>query len=103
MILTLHPTLQTTLSLSVCTATTLSQFPSLSVFHKDLCLDLLYSLLFTQLLFPPSLKSALSFTTHTLMTLSSRNMRPLIKSQISSSPCRSVLTDDVKTWMTVTE
>ena len=56
-----------------------------SVFHKDQSLDL-YSLLFTQL-FPLSMKSSsqlLSFTTHTLMTLNSRNLRPLIKSQISS-------------------
>ena len=85
-----QPTLLTALNLSVSTATPLSQVPSHSVLHRDQALQLC-SLFFTQLLFLRLLKSTLPFTTYKPMTLNSRNLRPLIKSQISSSSCRSVL------------
>ena len=49
------------------------------------------TVLFTQLFFPQSLKSVLSSTIHMLMSVNSRNLRPLIKSLISSSPCTSLL------------
>ena len=76
-------------TLSIPTATPLNSLPSRSVFHKDQSLDL-YSLLFIQLLFPLSFKGTLSLTIQLPMTLISRNLRPLIKSHISSSPCRIV-------------
>ena len=76
--------------LSASAATHPSQLPSLSVFHRDQSLDLSFSFSI-QLLFLLQLKSSPSFITHTLTTLSSKSLHPLIKSLTSSCLCRNVL------------
>ena len=81
---------QTALSLSVSTATPLSQLLSHSVFHKDQSLDL-YSLFFIQFLFPLCMKS----TDSQLQKSAAPHQIPDLL------PSTQMCIDDVKTRMTV--